>query len=1021
MVEITAGGGAALSASSVAPQDEPSSAAFDDSLSTRDGSSGSTSGASSASSGAAGTSLPDGSGGDSDGDDAATTASAAAEAVVPGISAATTAARTAIESTWTAYETVTNTADEIEKLNSDGDQVVLSATLEGKGKIGVGAKGRYGYDITVQQVGNSQTPGVADDANVQYEVSFSKNLLAGASFEPPVPYIDVEAELNFHSADTVTMRFETREEAAEAARILQRTALAETVRDAGSLAASAASPLPGGDVTSNPGANPLTEDGTSSTSPLPTDPISAAGSVPSELAADALGPTPEELAFLQDNIVSYSTTLGVQERNKFRASLPAVLGYELRVDPNAEVTRTVTLPHDGQPGQLSYSIAGEVVASSKEKLTIGPKLFEEFYAGYVAQNVVDHGSARRELTLSWDIAPEAFERAPTVSGRPAPEAGLLSSGQLGRPDEAKLEITTQHQVQGLTDLSRTDMHRGTYTVTLANPDARDAQYLTEMMTRLPLVGDLPTPPVDADITFEGARVDRTGVRQEHELGFEVFDVKGLKANLILDIGRDDVSPLGLQPTPGPTDPAPTLDDNQLVVTPRIGLNLRGTPSVEGERVSVFQNGTFLQDSGERVTDAQGQEWAKVSGPDVNDQMVEGWVPTAYVEPHPEGAMDDTGRINPDLEEQGYREHLVTADDNLWDLAKQYGVDFQNMVMLNDDHLIDPSLIFAGDTVYIPGTANPPAPPPVVDTTPPVAPSMPPTESTGAGGPYMPIPGSDSPPPTTVPSAPSASAPSTPPATGSSSGSPSASSSSTPSAAPDPVTPTLPAAPAAPGDRQAELDRIRREYQVVDDTMVDYTPNFGPFPIDIPFVGSAEMTQREAAALDDLGRRRGLLGLQEFRSIASNDPENLGQAYTTADRYFPRFDAAGDPIPGGDDGHNDAFRHAYLNALLTDRFGEDFAETFATAHEGVPGNPADREAMDLYNNEVGRRIAMENPGASDEELADLVYQAVINGEAIVINVNGELAFSDQVEVGQTGRARRETIEGVITPPDPTTSN
>ena len=195
-----------------------------------------------------GTSLPDG----SEGDDAATTASAAAEAVVPGISAATTAARTAIESTWTAYETVTNTADEIEKLNSDGDQVVLSATLEGKGKIGVGAKGRYGYDITVQQVGNSQTPGVADDANVQYEVSFSKNLLAGASFEPPVPYIDVEAELNFHSADTVTMRFETREEAAEAARILQRTALAETVRDAGSLAASAASPLPGGDVTSNP-------------------------------------------------------------------------------------------------------------------------------------------------------------------------------------------------------------------------------------------------------------------------------------------------------------------------------------------------------------------------------------------------------------------------------------------------------------------------------------------------------------------------------------------------------------------------------------------------------------------------------------------------------------------------------------------------------------------------------------------------------------------------------------------------
>ena len=704
---------------------------------------------------ATGTSLKDGSIGEPESDDPA---SAAAESVVPDISAATTAARTAIEATWTAYETVTNTAIEIEKLNSDGDQIVLSATLEGKGKIGVGAKGRYGYDIVVQQVGNSKTPGVANDGNVQYHVSFSKNLLAGVSFEPPVPYIDVEAELNFHSADTVTMRFESKEEAAEAARILQRTALAESVRDAGSLAASAASPLPGGDVSSNPGANPLTDDGASTTLSLPTDPISAAGSVPSELAADALGPTLEELTFLQDNIVSYSTTLGVQERNKFKASLPAVLGYELRVDPNAEVTRTVTLPQGGEPGKLSYSIAGEVVASSKEKLTIGPKLFEEFYVGYVAQNVVDHGSARRELTLSWDIAPEAFQRAPTASGRQAPEAGLLSSGQLGRPDQARLEITTQHQVQGLTDLSRTDIHRGIYTATFANPDALDAQYLTEMMTRLPVIGHLPAPPDDANITFEGERVHRMGVRQEHELGFEVFDIKGLKANLILDIGRDDVSPLGLQPMPGPVQPVAILDDNQLVVTPRIGLNLRGTPSVEAARVSVFQNGTFLQDSGERVTDFQGQEWAKVSGPDVHDQLVEGWVPTAYVEPHPEGAMDDTGRINPDLTSQGYREHLVTADDNLWDLAKQYGVDFQNMVMLNDDHLIDPSLIFAGDTIYIPGTANPPTPQPVVDTTPPAAPSLPMTESTGAGGPYMPIPASDSPPTTTAPAAPSSSPP-----------------------------------------------------------------------------------------------------------------------------------------------------------------------------------------------------------------------------------------------------------------------
>lgn len=37
-------------------------------------------------------------------------------------------------------------------------------------------------------------------------------------------------------------------------------------------------------------------------------------------------------------------------------------------------------------------------------------------------------------------------------------------------------------------------------------------------------------------------------------------------------------------------------------------------------------------------------------------------------------------------------------------------------------------------------------------------------------------------------------------------------------------------------------------------------------------------------------------------------------------------------------------------------------------------------MDLYNNELGRRIATENPEASPEELARLVYEAVEDGEA-----------------------------------------
>ncbi len=52
-------------------------------------------------------------------------------------------------------------------------------------------------------------------------------------------------------------------------------------------------------------------------------------------------------------------------------------------------------------------------------------------------------------------------------------------------------------------------------------------------------------------------------------------------------------------------------------------------------------------------------------------------------------------------------------------------------------------------------------------------------------------------------------------------------------------------------------------------------------------------------------------------------------------------------------------------------GAEWTARFTTTHEGLPGNGAVREAMDPYDNEVGRRVALANPGASPDELADKV--------------------------------------------------
>lgn len=102
-----------------------------------------------------------------------------------------------------------------------------------------------------------------------------------------------------------------------------------------------------------------------------------------------------------------------------------------------------------------------------------------------------------------------------------------------------------------------------------------------------------------------------------------------------------------------------------------------------------------------------------------------------------------------------------------------------------------------------------------------------------------------------------------------------------------------------------------------------------------------------------------------------------------------------------DGHIDAFRHAYCSARLTCEFGGAWAEQFATAHEGNdPGN-VKTGGMDLHNNHVGCRIALANPGATPAQLADLVKAALERGELVVVDRSGELNWSNQVPIGHHG--------------------
>ncbi|MFJ6455677.1 DUF6973 domain-containing protein [Paenarthrobacter sp. NPDC091669] len=187
--------------------------------------------------------------------------------------------------------------------------------------------------------------------------------------------------------------------------------------------------------------------------------------------------------------------------------------------------------------------------------------------------------------------------------------------------------------------------------------------------------------------------------------------------------------------------------------------------------------------------------------------------------------------------------------------------------------------------------------------------------------------------------------------------------------------------ANPNPDQPTPQEILDKYQVSDAETTNWPGDWDPLRF---VVDQREVTEKEAELLNGLGP----FEMNAFKGIHDD-------AFSTADERFPSADR--------NDDQNDAFRHAYWNALMVKEFGADWAEDYATAHEQLPGNPAPREAMDLYNNEVGRNVAIANPDASAEELADLIEEAVNNGDTVVVGQDLLPHPSNEVPMDQTGDA------------------
>ncbi len=107
-----------------------------------------------------------------------------------------------------------------------------------------------------------------------------------------------------------------------------------------------------------------------------------------------------------------------------------------------------------------------------------------------------------------------------------------------------------------------------------------------------------------------------------------------------------------------------------------------------------------------------------------------------------------------------------------------------------------------------------------------------------------------------------------------------------------------------------------------------------------------------------------------------DPVNLAAFKSIYDRAMNM----------GDRDHNgvgDALRHAVWAALLTRKFGQDWARDYTNAHEQKPENPTAEEFMDRHNNALGIWIASQYPDLSEDELIKRIEETIRNGAGVYI--------------------------------------
>ncbi|MDO5289366.1 MAG: SH3 domain-containing protein [Pseudomonadota bacterium] len=535
-----------------------------------------------------------------------------------------------------------------------------------------------------------------------------------------VPQGSLRGDLFAGSASTVEMRFNNKEEAQRAAETIEKLAAADVVDDGIRQAVPTSSRFAVYEGSELNFINPMSE----------------AGEVNPGVRR-AAGVSDEDMQFLGEHVVAqeFSLTDGGRASVEGRLSASGELtlpggdkfkipGVELRAGQGIapgimqtnSLTRRVEYPTEVSSGRIvdSFTSHNQITAKWRDVQSVGleigkgGKAASSLQGQHRADDNYELAMANTSVSFSQSIPPGTqadlgylATRKPDLSGPATVDswvmtpAGPEAKGLMGTFNPFGSTTGQAPDGQQRVDMSRTHLRYKVSAVTgtlMVNQMHSFTGGLTGTLMQNSRQGDF--------IDNRTELVKRDGNNKTESLRLAAAGFAGAEGSLT---GYSGVDNFAKEAAPKQVEPYQPLPQQHYQVQPHSGVNVRSSPTTEGDnKVTKVQSGSYLGGTSETKLDNNGDKWVQVRGRDEHNKVVEGWVrgDTLKVYDKRYGDNNATGRVNPTLEKAGRDKVIAQQNDNLWSLAAEHDQDFDKLLATNP-HLLDPRLIFKGDSVYLP--------------------------------------------------------------------------------------------------------------------------------------------------------------------------------------------------------------------------------------------------------------------------------------------------------------------------------